>query len=166
MGVSQPERSDWHPQISALHAYWSAIAPPGLLPGRQHVDPTAIPRLLPHVWMMDVQSSPLRFRWRLIGTEAQAGKLLLRPGDRLDDHLEGEELARAEAVLREVVQGRRPSWARGRPVMPHAATVLSLERVILPLARDGETVDMLLGATVYDWAQSGTSPSSRRSAAL
>jgi len=165
MGVSQPERPDWHPQISALHAYWLAIAPPGLLPGRQHVDPTAIPRLLLYVWMMDVQRSPLVFRWRLIGTEAQAGKLPLRPGDRLGDHLEGEELERAERVLREVVECRRPSWARGRPVMPHAPSVLSLERVILPLARDGESVDMLLGATVYDWAEPRPSLTSLRGAA-
>jgi len=116
--------------------------------------------------MMDVLPPPLGFRWRLIGTEAQAGKLPLRPGDLLDDHLEGAELERAEAVLRGVTESRRPSWARGRPVMPHAASVLSLERVILPLARDGETVDMLLGATVYDWAEPRRVLPARRGAAL
>lgn len=166
MVTRHPDRSSWHPRIAALHRYWQQIAPVGRLPGREHFDPAAVPRLLPHLWLMDVLRAPLRFRWRLVGTEAQAGKLPLRPGDLLDAHLEGEELERAATVLREVVESRQPSWARGRPVMPHAPTVLSLERVILPLARDGSTVDMLLGATVYDWAETPPALPSRRNASL
>lgn len=151
MLASRLQETDWHPTLAALHAYWHSIAPSGRLPGRQHFDPAEVPRLLPHLWLIDVEPDPRRFRWRLIGTEAQGGKLRLRPGDLLEDHLDSAELARARAVLEAVLESPAPSWARGRPVMPHAPSVISLERLILPLARDGTTVDMLLGATVYHW---------------
>ena len=61
---------DAAPKIRALYAYWQAIHPePDRLPGRQHLDPLDIPELLANIWMADVQREPLRFRFRLVGTE-------------------------------------------------------------------------------------------------
>lgn len=141
----------WDAKISSTYYYWKSITPSGRLPGRQHLDPSDIPRLLPNIWLIDVQYAPRAYRWRLIGTEAQAGKPRSQPGGALEDHLEGEALAKVLAVLDQVVDTRQPSWAKGRPIMPHEPAIRSIERLILPLARDGTTVDMLLGATVYDW---------------
>lgn len=42
-------------------------------------------------------------------------------------------------------------WRRGPPGVHHATYVNTLERVVLPLATDGRTVDMLLGMTVFYW---------------
>ena len=49
----------WHPTIRALYDYWVSVHPPGGLPGRQHIDPIAIPRLLPHLFMVDVSRDPI-----------------------------------------------------------------------------------------------------------
>src|SRR5258708_24568414 len=57
-------------RVRQLYAYWRRIhAADGGLPGRQRLDPIAIPLLLPFVWLADVQRVPLRFRYRLFGTE-------------------------------------------------------------------------------------------------
>src|SRR5690242_1355091 len=56
------------PEIVALYDYWRSKAPgEGLLPGRRHIDPVDIPRLLPNVWLLDVVDDPRRFRVRLVG---------------------------------------------------------------------------------------------------
>src|SRR3546814_7649374 len=61
---------DAAPKIKALYDYWQSIRPNDLaLPGRRHFDPLDIPELLPNIWMLDVKRDPLRFRFRLIGTE-------------------------------------------------------------------------------------------------
>jgi len=148
----------WDDIVTATYVYWQSISPEGILPGRQHLDPSDIPRLLPHLWLMDVQQAPRAYRWRLIGSEAQAGKLPVQPGGSVDNHLEGKTLKKALAVLDQVVDTRQPNWAKGRPLMPHDPAVRSVERLILPLARNGVTVDMLLGVTVYEWDSSRRLP--------
>src|SRR4051812_22620200 len=58
------------PRFREFFDYWRSKAPPGRLPGRQHIDPLDIPHLLPGVALFDVlrNGTGLRFRWRLIGT--------------------------------------------------------------------------------------------------
>src|SRR5579859_1220842 len=62
------DRSAWHPMVRRFYEYWLSIAPPGRLPGRQHVRPEDIVPLLSRLWMVDVFRDPLRFRYRLVGT--------------------------------------------------------------------------------------------------
>lgn len=38
------------------------------MPGRNSIRPADIPRLLPHVSLIEIERSPLRFRFRLAGT--------------------------------------------------------------------------------------------------
>lgn len=47
-----------------------------------------------------------------------------------------------------VCRGARTSIRRGRPQLPHLPDYKWLERIVLPLARDGRTVDMTIGLTV------------------
>src|SRR5215813_216703 len=63
------EQQALHPKIARVLAYWRAIHPAaGVLPGRQHFDPMAIPDVLPGIWLLDVEREPLRLRYRLAGT--------------------------------------------------------------------------------------------------
>jgi PAS domain len=65
--------ADRDPRIGKLYDYWRSLRPVvGSFPGRQHLDPGAIADLLPWVWMVDVRHDPLRFKYRLIGTEQVA----------------------------------------------------------------------------------------------
>ena len=74
-----------HPKVSALYEYWKSITPdPGRLPGRQHLDPADIPTLLPNIWLLDVLEAPLRFRYRLIGTEINRRRFSAKTGDMVE----------------------------------------------------------------------------------
>jgi len=47
------DRSDWHPLVRRFYEYWVSAAPPGRLPGRQHIWPEEIGPLLSRLWMLD-----------------------------------------------------------------------------------------------------------------
>ena len=65
-----PLPADCDPRLRRLYDHWLSLRPAaGGLPGRQHIDPAAIRDLLPWIWMVDVERNPLRFRYRLLGTE-------------------------------------------------------------------------------------------------
>ena len=63
-----------------MRDYLAGVAPPGRLPGRQHIDPVDFPTLLPFVNLVDVEreqgegeqgardAGRMRFRYRLVGT--------------------------------------------------------------------------------------------------
>jgi hypothetical protein len=142
-----------HPKIARLIAYWQSLAPaPGLLPGRRHFDPVAVPELLPHVWLIDVEPGPpLRFRYRLIGTALIEAGAPMRKGDYFDEVRNQPARDEVTDMLEAVVRERQPNWRRGAPKVAHAKHVSQLERIVLPLASDGQTVDILLGMTLFYW---------------
>lgn len=139
-----------HPKITALYEYWRGQAPAhGRLPGRQHIDPVDVPPLLAHITLLDVIGDPPRFRFRLIGEVPRRFGIPARQGSFLDEAPGAAERPEALDELRQIVLSRRPSWYRGRPVLKHDAHVFEIERLFLPLARDGVTVDMLIGLTTF-----------------
>ena len=54
-------------QLKALLAYWRQKKGDRRAPTRADIDPAEIKRLLPYVGLVDVERSPLRFRYRLVG---------------------------------------------------------------------------------------------------
>lgn len=134
-----------HPKIDAIVQYWRSIFPPNGLPGRQHLDPRAIPALLSNIWMIDVVRFPLRFRFRLLGTSIvdYAGE------DNTGKWVDERWPAFNDAPFRQIVESRQLNWWRGSPDLRPERHYYELERVRLPMARDGEMVDMLLCLTVF-----------------
>jgi hypothetical protein len=140
-----------HPKIQRVLAHWRSMAPgPGLLPGRQHLDPVNLPDLLAHLWLVDVvRGERVRYRFRLIGGEIFDAGAPMRRGMFLDELGERIDQADAHAIFDAVTRDHLPDWRRGQSIITHSRYVASLERIILPLAADGRTVDVLLGATVF-----------------
>ncbi|HXZ02963.1 MAG TPA: PAS domain-containing protein [Stellaceae bacterium] len=138
-------------RVRQLFHHWREIHPAGGgLPGRQHVDPTAMPRsLLPFVWLCDVQRAPLRFRYRLLGTEQVRVLGRDHTGRWIDDvfpaFLGSAAYAQYVAAAERGVAGYR----RGDTLIILPKDYRSMERLLLPLARDGKTVDMLLAISVF-----------------
>lgn len=139
-----------HPKVEQIVAYWRGLAPgPGVLPGRQHLDPMRIPALLPNIWLLDVVAGrPTRFRYRLIGTRLVEAGIPGRPGGFLDEAPETDSLA-VQRLFESVVAGREPNWSIGAPLLKHSTQVTRIERVSMPLAADGHTVDMVLSLTLF-----------------
>lgn len=144
---------EYDSRLVALKRYWQAIHPPNGLPGRQHFDPLAVPSLLPWLILVDVARDPLRFRYRLIGT-AHVDSLGFNPTGRWFDEAHpnfGETSACREFVA--VVERGEPAYYRGPLTFVTTKAYLEIERLTLPLARDGKTIDMLLCIAVHKPAQ-------------
>jgi hypothetical protein len=141
---------DAAPKIKALYAYWQSIHPAeGVLPGRQHFDPIDIPELLPSLWMVDVVRDPLRFRFRLVGTEIVkfAGRDVT--GLWLDEFFENYAGSEAFRIHSDCALTGRPAYRRGGLLFNPTGKRLEAERIYLPLAQDGRQVDILLAMTLY-----------------
>ena len=133
-----------HADIKAVVDYWRSIHPQTGLPGRQHFDPVDIPQLLPNIRLIDVHTSPLRFRVRLMGTKLVATFDDDHTGKYYDEIFEDFENSALFHELRAVVETRKPNWRKGDHRLNPMRDFILMERVVLPLASDGENVDMLL----------------------
>ena len=141
----------WHPKIDQFHRYWQRIHPAaGTLPGRQHFDPLEIHPLLPNIWLVDVVRPQLRFRYRLVGTRIAEAVGRDTTGMWLDEvHPDLHPGSQTYEHYLSVADQGRPSWRRGRPVfMAYSERCAEIERLLLPLAGDGKTVDMIVALTI------------------
>ena len=145
-----PDTGAWHSKVRRLRDYWQSIHPPGGgLPGRQHLDPLDIADLLPLVWMVDVQPEPLRFRYRLLGTLHVAAMGRDYTGRWLDEAHENFLTHAAYPHYVSVVRDKVPSYRKGKPGFHVDPELYEMERVLLPMARNGADVDLILAITVY-----------------
>ena len=151
--VGQPVTAlprDAHADIKTLYDYWLSISPNGRLPGRKHFDPVDVPSLLPNLWLIEVHRDPLRFWRRTVGSKIEefAGRNLT--GGWVGDQLNGPRLSGVQSFMIDVVKTKRPSWRRGKSLIRFEKEFAELERLYLPMAADGETVDMILAITVFE----------------
>lgn len=137
--------------LRPLYLYWAAARQDKLMPSRADIDPITIPRqLLPNITLMDVISSPIRFRYRLMGT-AVTEMLGFDWTGRYVDELPGA----GEIVHRQCAD----TVTLGKPavhfsdskkydpsLMQHKS--LRYERLLLPLSDGGQSIAMMLGGTV------------------
>lgn len=138
-------------RIAQLYRYWLSIRPaPDLLPGRQHFDPLDIPPLLEWIWLAEVQRNPLRFKYRLVGTQ-HVGQFGSDTTGRWIDEAHPRFLgSSAYQLFFAVAKRARIAFYHGPPIYFIDTDWKTLERLILPMAHNGHDVDMLLGITVFN----------------
>jgi hypothetical protein len=127
-----------------LFAYWASLRDGARLPGRQDVDPGGIKRLLPTVSLIDVVPDPLDFRMRLAGTGLYGVYGREITGRRLSDIYNTAAADYWRVELGKVVSERRPAVGVHNLAW-RGASHLSILWLRLPLASDGDAVDMILG---------------------
>jgi hypothetical protein len=129
----------------------------GCTPGRQHIDPlsiaTANARVIPHVWLLDVERDPYRFRFRLVGGALKRAGAVHRVGDYIDELVDPSVKPNLQHRLIDVCERRVPNFRCGPPQLPHDRFVDQVHRLSLPLARDGRIVDMILNVSDYVWSR-------------
>jgi len=140
---------DCHDKIREMFAYWQSIHPADGLPGRQHFDPIDIPRLLPNLRLVDVEGRPPRFKTRLMGTVLLDFFGVEHTGHYFDDMYPKFSRSRTYQDLFDVAVNGRPNWRRGVPGLVYEKDFVTVERVFLPLAEDGSTVDMIVTCILF-----------------
>lgn len=136
-------------EIGRLIDYWRSIRPADRLPGRQHLDPADIPELLPNLWLVDVVGPPVRFRVRLTGTAIVSYIGRDFTGMWLDRLYPDFENTPAHRQLVTCIAEQRPMICTAKVMSNPEKTYARAQRVHLPLARDGQTPDMILSLTRY-----------------
>jgi hypothetical protein len=131
-----------------LFAYWASLKEGALLPGRRDLDPAGIKRLLPTVSLIDVipnagEAAP-EFRMRLAGTGLYGVYGREITGKRLGDIYNHAAADYWRVELGKVVTERRPAVG-AHNLAWRGASHLSILWLRLPLATDGDRVDMILG---------------------
>jgi hypothetical protein len=138
------------PRLREAYAYWLRISAGRGLPRRRDLDPVDIPRLLPHVLLVEVAADS-RYRYRLIGTESVLEHGFDATGRYLDEVLPGPEYK--EHVLRlydRCVNERRPVYSESvflSPIGLHAQRHLKV--LFMPLSEDGERVNLVFAVQLF-----------------
>lgn len=135
------------PELHGLYDYWCARCKDGRLPGRAAIDPIDLPFVLADLLLVDVLREPVRFRYRLIGTNIVQPPRMDMSGRFVDEHPDAEFRRQALSVYTQVATTGRPLSVRHDAVMD--GRVRRHQTLLLPLAADGATVDMVLGAMRY-----------------
>ena len=139
-----------------LFAYWASLRGGGRLPGRRDIDPGRFKRHLPTVSLIDVRLDPLDFRMRLAGTGLHGVYGREITGRSLTDIYAGSAADYWRAELSQVVREGRPAVG-AHNLAWRGASHLSILWLRLPLATNGQDVDMILGFdAVVGMSQSAT----------
>lgn len=136
-------------QLRELLRYWISIHPGPALPDRRDFDPIAVPRALGNLVLTTVERDPYRFRIRLMGTAVVTAMGQDFTGLFLDEAFPGVEATRIHMDRVAVVESGLPSYHFGQSSAPFRLDFAPIERVYLPFATDGTTVDHILAMTMY-----------------
>jgi hypothetical protein len=143
------DRSSWHPLVRQFYEYWVRVAPPGRLPGRQHIMPEDIVPVLSRLWMLDVFRDPLRFRYRLVGTDITRSVQRELTGWWLD---EAQPQSIKNPNLRDryrfILETGQATWRRGQTLWDRDPNHRLVENCLAPLATDGATVDKIIAVSM------------------
>jgi hypothetical protein len=139
-------------EMNEIHTYWLAKRGQRRMPSRWDIEPTEIPRLLRNLMLIDVFYAPLRFRYRLIGTNVVDATGENRTGKCFDS----VDFFAANPIVREqyatVVSTGEPVHSLEPFYRLDTRREYEVERLLLPLSSDGVAVDMIL---VYFHFKSG-----------
>lgn len=144
-----------HPDLHELYRHWRSLAQ-GATPRRAAFDPFAIPRLMPHLFMMDVLPDGA-FRYRLVGTAIDAHLGASFTGYRLDEMRSGKTRDDLAHLFATVASERRPGYYASR-LASETDTHATYRRLVLPLAEADGRVAVLLGGFCVAWAHDSIDP--------
>jgi hypothetical protein len=138
------------PRLQSAYDYWCRIAGGRPMPGRADLDPIEIPRLLPHVMLVEVHG-PGRYRYRLIGTANAQEHGLNATGRFIHEVLKGPEYR--DHVIRlydECVRERRPLYSESLFMSASGGAIERHTKVLfLPLSADGDAINQVFVAQVF-----------------
>jgi hypothetical protein len=151
-----------HPDHRALLDFWHAARPADGLPSRDGFEPAAFRAMLPRIAVIepclvrdgelvtdptgeDGDSPATRsFRYRLAGTEIVERAGRDPTGKTFDELYKGGYLETARQTYEDILVSRAPHFSQRVFPIGDGPSELRYDRLILPFARDGRTIDSFL----------------------
>ncbi len=131
-----------HPRLQELFDYWNRRRDDRAMPRRAEIDPLDLRKMLPHIFLVDVEDGGRRFRYRLVGSAL---------AEIVERDLTGVYLDEMPFLFRQfAAPDYRAVVARKTPCYREASALEGLftiryKRLVLPLSENGVDVNMLLG---------------------
>ena len=135
-------------KLRDIYRYWRGKCRDGALPSRADLDPTEIPALLPHVFLVDVVDGGRDFRYRLLGTHIIESVGFEFTGQLVSEFMRGREEEMQARDYHTLVESREPQHVIGNTVA-FGRDYMRYERVQCPLSSDGEAIDMIFGGLCF-----------------
>jgi len=136
-----------HPNLIRLYDYWAERRRDRSFPSRQDIDPVELRFAVGNMTLIDVLYDPLRFSFRLVGSLMAQRMGFDHTGKMIDEIADAEYRDSLVAAYRQIVDGRRPSTILYERVIDGKPRRFEVLR--LPLAADGERINMLLLCPQY-----------------
>jgi hypothetical protein len=138
------------PILLEMFQYWDSKRGERAMPARRDLDPTEIPRLLPHLRLTDILDGCTRFRYRLVGTAVVEAYGAGFTGKYTDELYSGERKAYIERNYHIIHAKKRPMFLRSRYVTLKGYDIIA-NRLMAPLSDNGVDVDMVIAALTFDF---------------
>lgn len=135
------------PELHQLCDYWLAKHRGDRLPLRADIDPQELRFIIGNLILVDVLRDPLRFRYRLMGSNLTRPTGMELTGKLLDEHPDSSFRALAAAHYTSVANTARPFATRHDMVLD--GRLRRYDVLLLPLAGDGRTVDMIFAGQQF-----------------
>jgi len=132
------------PALRDLAGYWLARRGAAAMPRRADIDPIDLPSHLARLILADVLHAPMRFHFRVVGTELEHQLGQRYTGTTIDDSA-GAFFKPYKAVVEQV----RPIREYIRYDFDDGGPIGEFERLLMPLSEDGENVTMVFGEAIY-----------------
>jgi hypothetical protein len=138
-----------HPTLVAAYRYWNGKRRGRAMPQRADIDPAEIVPLLPHIFMVDIKRDPLLFKYRLIGTAIVDFLGRDFTGRAIDaTSYDPAKAAELQKIIATAVTQARPVACKGTVFYVPGREWMLTEAVLMPLSKDGVTVDIIIGAQI------------------
>lgn len=147
--ASQNSAEITHPTLVAAYRYWNGKRRGRAMPQRADIDPAEIVPLLPHIFMVDVGRDPPLFKYRLIGTAIVEFLGRDFTGRAIDaTNYDPAQAAELQKIIATAVASARPVACKGTVFYVPGREWMLTEAVLMPLSKDGRTVDIIIGAQI------------------
>ncbi|WP_417515056.1 PAS domain-containing protein [Minwuia sp.] len=134
-------------RMVALWSYWRGLCDGHALPSRMMIEPEELKPVLPWVFLIDVHGEG-GFRYRLVGTAIVEEMGYDMTGQLVSNAYAGRDWDDVLKDYRYVIDRKRPCLTVNSVLLEPSGQRYSYSRLLLPLAADGTSVDMLLGAAI------------------
>ena len=141
-----------HATLLTLYDYWNAKRGVRPMPARTDLDPVDLKPVLPKLILIDVVPDSRRYVYRLVGTQEVEMRGADPTGKPVAEAYYAESAEATMAYLDHVARTRQPVLYRG-VYQPLRTRTQQEEVLFLPLAQDGETLNMIMVVSHADWVK-------------
>lgn len=143
----EPSLAFIDPDLRRLYELWKVKRGGRIGPSRAELGPFDLRFILGNILLIDVLRDPLRFRYRLCGTNIVARAGFDLTGRFVDEHPEPQFRQAALGSYTKVAETRAPLQVVRDEIFDERSR--RYEGLLLPLSSDGNVVDMIIVAMKY-----------------